>query len=93
MWGFAIVGVVVAMLVAAWVVTDVESRRAGCERVKQDRMANAEGWRAEETASRSLWRTGHHLSDLRAAIAYDRIATGLETRAHVNCTSEYPYWL
>lgn len=64
----------------------VGSQRSGCERGKLDRLANAEGWRAAETARRA----SGTVNDLRAARKYQRIAEGLEDRARVKCDDVFP---
>lgn len=64
----------------------IKSQRAACERGKLDRAANAEGWRTAERARRA---TGTH-ADLIVAELYDRIATGLEARARIDCKEVFP---
>lgn len=63
-----------------------ESQLAGCKRGQLDRSANAKGWRAAEKARRASGTT----VDLRTADLYDRIATGLEARSRVDCSSAFP---
>ena len=61
----------------------VNSQRAGCERGKEDRKVNAQGWRIAEEARRA---EGQEV----VALAYDKIATSLEERAAINCTEAFP---
>jgi hypothetical protein len=63
--------------------TLVKAQRAGCERGKQDRMANARGWRIAEGARRA---------DGQIAVAnhYKEIAEGLEARSRTICSEAYP---
>lgn len=64
----------------------VHSQRRGCERSKLDRAANASGWRTAEHARRASGTP----DDLMAARRYAQIATGLEDRARVDCTRQFP---
>lgn len=57
--------------------------RAECVRAKQDRSANAAGWRIAQQA-----REAQHQPDV--AARYDGIARGLEDRSRVDCRQAYP---
>jgi hypothetical protein len=59
---------------------------AGCERGKADRVVNAVGWRTAEAARRASGTP----SDLVAAARYDRVASSLEQRSRLRCSSAYP---
>lgn len=61
----------------------VASQRAGCERGKLDRGANAAGWRNAEEA-----RTAD--GDFEVAAEYKRIADGLEARSRIICSEAFP---
>jgi hypothetical protein len=61
----------------------VESQRAGCERGKLDRTANAQGWRNAEAARRAS-------GDDEIADVYRGIAEGLEARSRVVCSVAFP---
>lgn len=61
----------------------VESQRAGCNRAKLDRSANAQGWRIAEAARRA---EGQEV----VAKAYNDIAEGLEDRSRIDCIDAFP---
>ena len=61
----------------------ISSQRAGCERAKLDRNANAQGWRIAQLA-----RTDS--GDTAVAAQYRLIAEGLEKRARVDCNKAFP---
>jgi cell division protein FtsL len=63
----------------------VRAERAGCTRAKLDRQANADGWRAAEAARLKSGTA----NDLIAAARYNRIATGLEARGRIDCTTAF----
>lgn len=64
----------------------VHSQRAGCERGKLDKRANARGWRAAEAARVASGTP----NDLKAAHKYAVIAYGLEQRARIPCSRAFP---
>lgn len=72
----------------------VEAQRAGCERLKQDRVDNAAGWRVAEGGRRraALLATSpaEHDDALRNAEEWAAVAVALEKRSHVNCSEVYP---
>jgi hypothetical protein len=84
-------GMIALLFVVAYVFyTDYQGRksevaavRSGCERDKRDRAANAEGWRIAEAARRA-----EGMNDV--ANRYQRIASGMEERAKINCNKIYP---
>jgi hypothetical protein len=61
----------------------VDSQRAGCERSKLDRAANARGWRAAEAART---RDGN----LNTATFYGHLAAELEMRSRIDCVRQFP---
>lgn len=61
----------------------IRSQRAGCERGKLDRQANAAGWRIAEAARIA---SGDH----DVAAKYNILATSLERRGRINCSHVYP---
>ena len=61
----------------------VKSQRAGCERAKLDRAANASGWRNAEAARRRD-------NDVDVANQYAEIADGLEERSKIDCATAFP---
>ena len=61
----------------------VAAQRKGCERGKNDRDANAQGWRIAELARRES-------GNIFVANHYARIASGLEERSRINCNAVYP---
>lgn len=61
----------------------VDSQRAACERSKKDRSANAQGWRIAEEARRN---EGQEV----VALAYSKIAAGLEERSQIVCDEAFP---
>ena len=61
----------------------VKSQRAGCERGKLDRSANAAGWRIAEGARQAS-------GDYVVAAEYNIIAIGLEDRSKIKCKEAYP---
>lgn len=63
--------------------TTVQSQRAGCERSKLDRIANAHGWRIAEDARRAE-------GNYQVANDYRDIAESLEERSRINCKKVYP---
>lgn len=74
----------------------VDSQRAGCARGKADRNANALGWRfaqgaREATAADPAQSPAARSSARHVAVAYRRIAEGLEARSHIDCKRAYPY--
>lgn len=85
--------VVVAAIFAFWHISDVQARRAACERNKADRAQNALGWTFAERARRESYRQTGLLLDLRAANQYRGIVAGLKARAAVDCADQYPYLL
>lgn len=64
-------------------VDTVKAQRAGCERSKLDRGANASGWRIAEAARRA---DGQHA----VAHRYSKIAGGLEFRSRIPCARAFP---
>jgi hypothetical protein len=86
-----VIGMVVQLGVIAFVVYSsyqgrvdlVQSQRAGCERGKLDRGANAQGWRIAEAARR---RDG----EFDVANRYHKIADGLEARSQIVCRKVFP---
>lgn len=63
--------------------TTVTAVRGGCERDREDRAANAQGWRIAEAARRDEGQKD-------VAADYAKIARGLELRAAINCERRYP---
>lgn len=61
----------------------VKAQRAGCERSKLDRAANASGWRHAQSARNAS-------GDFEVAKFYGRIADGLEQRSRVACDEVFP---
>lgn len=61
----------------------VDAQRAACERSKKDRAANAAGWRIAEEARRN---EGQEV----VALAYSKIAEGLEERSQIVCDEAFP---
>lgn len=61
----------------------VTSQRAGCNRAKLDRGANAEGWRIAEGARRAD-------GEIEVANNYRDIASGLEKRSRIICSEAFP---
>lgn len=61
----------------------VTAQRKGCARGKQDRDANAQGWRIAEAARRAS-------GNISVANHYSHIASGLEARSRINCDKVYP---
>jgi hypothetical protein len=61
----------------------VKSQRAGCERAKADRNANARGWRIAQAARTQS-------GDLVVAEAYSNIAAGQEKRSRIVCKEAFP---
>lgn len=61
----------------------IHTQRAGCERGKLDRQANAVGWRIAEAARIAS-------GDQAVAAKYNVLATSLEKRGRINCSAEYP---
>jgi hypothetical protein len=59
-----------------------DSARAGCERAKLDRAANAHGWRNAEDARRAA-------GEIRVANIYADIARELEQRSRVDCSEAF----
>lgn len=85
LWAFA--GICVLVL-AVWLTgyqsrTEiVASQRAGCQRGRLDREANARAWReAEKARLRSR--------DFDVARIYASVAAGLEARARIDCGREF----
>lgn len=68
------------MLLAVWY-SGYSARKAGCERAKVDRTANADGWRTAEAARRASGTS----SDIVAADRYQRVAESLEARSRISC--------
>lgn len=60
----------------------VQAQRAGCERSKLDRGANAEGWRNAQKARIAS-------GDFAVARRYGEIALGLELRSKINCAKAF----
>lgn len=87
----SVIGLVIQLSVIVYVcysnyqgrVTTVENQRGGCSRSKQDRSANASGWRIAEEARRAD-------GQLEVAKKYAKIARGLERRARINCAAAFP---
>lgn len=82
--------VAILVLVASVWLTDYRDRvhgsdeaRAECVRAKQDRSANAAGWRIAQGA-----REAEH--QFAVAARYDGIARSLEERSRVDCGQAYP---
>jgi hypothetical protein len=82
--------VAILVLVASVWLTSYQGRvhgsdeaRAECVRAKQDRSANAAGWRIAQAA-----REAEHQPEV--AARYDGIARGLEERSQVDCGQAYP---
>lgn len=61
----------------------VESQREGCERIKNDRIANAEGWRIAQAARRAS-------GDIEVAVRYGKLARNLEARSNIDCSVVFP---
>lgn len=61
----------------------VASQRAGCNRGKLDRGANAKGWRIAEGARRAD-------GEIEVANKYNDIASGLEKRSRIVCSEAFP---
>lgn len=61
----------------------VRTQRAGCERGKRDRQANASGWRIAEAARR-------HDGQIAVANKYANIAKELEQRSMIVCNKAFP---
>ena len=80
---------IVLLIVSVWITSYqgrselVHSQRLGCERGKQDREANAKGWRNAEKARRAS-------GDTAVAEEYAAIAAGLEFRSQIDCAKAYP---
>jgi hypothetical protein len=80
---------VVVLIVAVWLTgyqgrhALVDSQRNGCERGRLDRAANARAWREAEKARRAD-------RDYGTARVYAQVATGLETRARIDCSDAFP---
>ena len=74
----------------------VMNQRDACARGKLDREVNALGWRAAQAArersAESAATGAQRASDLRAAAAYDGIATSLESRSgnNLSCAEAFP---
>lgn len=64
-------------------VDTVKNQRAGCQRNKLDRRANAAGWRIAEAARRA---EGQHA----VANKYAKIARGQEFRSAIPCSRAFP---
>lgn len=93
--------VLLLLVLSVWVASfqgrseTVKSQRIGCGRSKLDRLANAAGWRAAETAREA---TGHdpaasareRATAAQAAARYAEIASGLERRGRINCAQAFP---
>ena len=91
----------VALSVAVWYMgysgraALVESQRAGCERSKRDREANATAWREahaarSDTASNPDEPTSVRQSARRTAAVYRRTVAELEGRAAIDCREAFP---
>ena len=86
-----VTGLIVQILVIGYVfyqsyqgrVEIVHAQRAGCERSKLDRNANAGGWRIAEAARRAEGQTD-------VANHYAAIAAGLEARSRIDCIKAFP---
>lgn len=86
-----LIGMVVQMLVVGYVFYQsyagrtklVHSQRAGCERSKFDRQANAAGWRIAEAARRAG-------GQIVVANRYRDIASKMEDRSRIKCDQVYP---
>jgi hypothetical protein len=61
----------------------VDSQRAGCERGKLDRIANAQGWRIAQDARIAS-------GDYVVAHRYGTLARDLEARSKIDCRDVYP---
>jgi hypothetical protein len=61
----------------------VTSQRAGCERGKLDRMANAKAWRIAVAARKAD-------GDFTVANQYAEVAAGLEERGRIDCNKAFP---
>lgn len=61
----------------------VFSQRAGCDRAKLDRNANASGWRSAAEARRAS-------GDYAIAEQYSALAARLEARGRINCAVAFP---
>lgn len=61
----------------------VKVQRAGCERGKLDRRANATGWKTAEKRATSQGQLGF-------AETYSKIAAELEARSKISCTKAFP---
>lgn len=73
--------IVLGVLVVSVWFSSYESRKAGCERAKADRVVNADGWRTAEAARRASGTP----NDLVAADRYERDARSLEARSRISC--------
>ena len=61
----------------------IRAQRAECVRSKQDRQANAKGWRIAEAARRQS-------GQIAVANKYRIIAVGLDARSRIGCSQAYP---
>lgn len=85
-----LIGMIVQLLFIVYVfyqsyegrVRVVNAQRAGCERAKLDRNANASGWRIAEGARRKE-------GNIIVATRYKNIAEGLEARSRIRCTTAF----
>lgn len=86
-----LIGMCVQLLVILYVfyqsyegrVDVVTTQRAGCERAKLDRNANARGWRIAQRRAASQGQP--QFADL-----YAELATDLEVRGRIHCSDVFP---
>jgi hypothetical protein len=88
----AALGVVVSFATVSFAVQAQRTSRAGCERAKLDRSAQADGWRTAERARWSSFARDGQVGDFAAAISYGLIVRSLESRtgSRLDCRAEYP---
>jgi hypothetical protein len=94
--------VAVLALFAAVLASDYNHRkdatrllRAGCERNKRDRRANADGWTAHSLYINKVVLAGSVKEDVKRAArharkTYRRISRDLEKRSRIDCRTEFP---
>jgi hypothetical protein len=84
--------ILLTVLLSSWQTRSDQAvnARAGCERSKLDRNANAAGWRTAQRRLQSQYDRDPQPTDLRALRRYRRIAQGLERRARVECAVAFP---
>lgn len=73
----------------------VDSQRAGCERGKLDRSANADGWTAHQRYIEAVLEASSVKGDVKEAArraigTYMRISGDLRRRARIECAAQFP---